>query len=42
MLLMDDDFMDAYMNGLVSEFVDKIRRRAFIRFVTYGMDYPEK
>jgi hypothetical protein len=42
LLLMDDDFVKAYKDGLVCEFVDGISRRAFIRFILHAADYPEK
>lgn len=42
LLLDDDDFMDAYINGIVIEFMDGIFRRLFPRFFIYGADYPEK
>jgi hypothetical protein len=40
--MMDADFILAYKNGLVCEFVDGISRRAFFRFVFHSADYPEK
>jgi hypothetical protein len=42
LLLMDADFIVAYKNGLVCEFVDSISRRAFFRFILHSADYPEK
>ena len=41
-LLLDDEFMDAYINGIVIEFHDGVKRRVFPRFFTYSADYPEK
>ena len=41
-LLLDDEFMDAYINGIVLEFSDGIMRRWYPRFFTYSADYPEK
>jgi hypothetical protein len=41
-LLLDDEFMDAYVNGIVIEFHDGVKRRVFPRFFTYSADYPEK
>ncbi|KAJ7055705.1 hypothetical protein C8F01DRAFT_444509 [Mycena amicta] len=41
-LLIDDDFVDAWMNGRALECWDKIMRRLFPRIPTYGLDYPEK
>lgn len=42
LLLMDDDFMHAYMHGLLFQLVDGIARLFFPRFFTYSADYPEK
>jgi hypothetical protein len=42
MLLMDDEFMHAYIHGLVFCLVDGILRVFFPRFLTYSADYPEK
>ena len=41
-ILLDDDFMDAYENGIVIMFPDGILQRLFPRFFTYSADYPEK
>ena len=41
-ILLDDDFLDAYENGIVILFPDGIERRLFPRFFTYSADYPEK
>ncbi|KAF9032603.1 hypothetical protein BJ165DRAFT_1604790 [Panaeolus papilionaceus] len=41
-LLLDDDFLEAYKNGIVILFPDGIYRRVFPRFFTYSADYPEK
>lgn len=41
-LLLDDDFMDAYTNGVVIKFHDVMERLLFPRFFTYSADYPEK
>ena len=41
-LLLDNEFMDAYVNGIVIEFPDGILRQLFPRFFTYAADYPEK
>jgi len=40
--LLDDEFIDAYVHGLVSKLSDSIQRLCFPRFFTYSMDYPEK
>ena len=42
MLLMDDEFMHAYIHGLLFHFVDGTLRVIFPRFLTYSADYPEK
>lgn len=42
MVLLDDDFMDAYVNGFVVECANGILRRFFPRLFTYSADYPEK
>ena len=41
-ILLDDEFMDAYENGIIITFPDGIKRRVFPRFFTYSADYPEK
>ena len=41
-LLLDDDFMDAYTNGIIIKFHDGIERLVFPQFFTYSADYPEK
>ena len=40
--LLDDDFVDAWSSGMVLEFADGVKRRAFLRIVTYAADYLEK
>jgi len=40
--LLDDEFIEAYTNGVVVLCVDGVRRRIFPRFFTYTADYPEK
>jgi len=40
--LLDDKFMEAYINGMLVECVDGIVRRFFPRIFTYSADYPEK
>ncbi|KAF8802003.1 hypothetical protein BYT27DRAFT_7226594 [Phlegmacium glaucopus] len=42
LLLLDDDFMEAYIHGIVLEFADGIMRRLYPRIFTYAADYPEK
>ena len=41
-LLLDDDFIDAYRNGIIIKFHDGTERLVFPRFFTYSADYPEK
>ncbi|KAI0054412.1 hypothetical protein BV25DRAFT_1817100 [Artomyces pyxidatus] len=41
-LLLDEDFMHAYVHGIVILCADGITRRIFPRFFTYSADYPEK
>lgn len=40
--LLDDEFTDAYTNGILIEFNDGVVRRVFPRIFTYSADYPEK
>ncbi|KAI0363871.1 hypothetical protein BV20DRAFT_957443 [Pilatotrama ljubarskyi] len=42
LLLLDDDFVTAYVHGFVVECGDGIKRRIFPRILTYSADYPEK
>jgi hypothetical protein len=42
LLLLDDEFMHAYLHGLVFQLVDGIMRMFYPRFFTYSADYPEK
>jgi hypothetical protein len=41
-LLLDERFMDAYINGIVIKCADGITRRVYPRFFSYSADYPEK
>ena len=41
-LIQDPEFLDAYVNGMIVDCIDGIRRRIFPRFFTYSADYPEK
>ena len=41
-LLQDPEFLDAYVNGMIVDCIDGVRRRLFPRFFTYSADYPEK
>lgn len=38
----DREFLNAYRDGVVLQFPDHIKRRCFIRVITYAADYPEK
>ncbi|KAG9119749.1 hypothetical protein FRC07_005073 [Ceratobasidium sp. 392] len=40
--LLDDEFIDAWKNGVVIDCADGVRRRVFPRILTYSADYPEK
>ncbi|CDO75447.1 hypothetical protein BN946_scf184823.g1 [Trametes cinnabarina] len=42
LLLLDDDFMEAYKHGILVKCADGITRRLFPRIFTYSADYPEK
>ncbi|PPR02756.1 hypothetical protein CVT24_002089 [Panaeolus cyanescens] len=41
-LILDDEFIDAYKNGIKILFPDGVYRLVFPRFFTYAADYPEK
>jgi len=41
-LLLDDEFMKAYEEGLVVTCGDGVTRKVFPRLFTYAADYPEK
>ena len=41
-LLLDDEFMHAYIHGFLFQLADGIQRVLFPRFMTYSADYPEK
>ena len=41
-ILLDQDFIDAYANGILIDFIDGVTRRVFLRIFTYSADYPEK
>lgn len=40
--ILDDDFIHAYIYGIVIKCIDGIERRIYPRFFTYSADYPEK
>ncbi|KAJ2991082.1 hypothetical protein NUW54_g8290 [Trametes sanguinea] len=42
LLLLDDDFLEAYENGILVKCGDGVTRRIFPRILTYSADYPEK
>lgn len=42
MILLNAEFIDAYVNGIQIEFFDGVVRRVFPRIFTYSADYPEK
>lgn len=42
LILLDDEFMEAYEHGIIVKCADGIIRRVFPRFFTYSADYPEK
>ena len=41
-LLLDDDFINAYIFGIIVLCADGIERHLFLWFFTYSVDYPEK
>ncbi|KAG2110311.1 uncharacterized protein F5147DRAFT_772562 [Suillus discolor] len=41
-LIIDDDFITAYMHGIIVDCADGIRQRIYPRIFTYSADYPEK
>lgn len=40
--ILDDEFMEAYTNGVVLLCSDGLHRRFYLRIFTYSADYPEK
>lgn len=42
LFLLDDEFMHAYVHGIVIRCGDGVERRVFPRFLVYSADYPEK
>jgi hypothetical protein len=42
LLLLDDDFVKAYVHGVLITCGDGIKRCIFPQFFTYAADYPEK
>jgi hypothetical protein len=41
-ILIDDNFLDAYRNGIIIKCHDRVCCRVFPRIFTYSADYPEK
>ena len=41
-ILLDDDFVEAYKNGIVVRCFDGVTWRVYPRIFTYSADYPEK
>ena len=41
-LLLNEDFKDAYHHGMVITCADGITQRVYLQLVTYSADYPEK
>jgi len=42
MVLLDDEFMEAWKHGIVIVCCDGIKRRFYPRIFVYSADYPEK
>lgn len=41
-MILDDEFMEAYVHGIVILCADDLQRRFYPRIFTYSADYPEK
>jgi hypothetical protein len=41
-IILDDEFLEAWMHGIVITCCDGIQRRFYPRIFTYSADYPEK
>jgi hypothetical protein len=41
-VILDDEFLEAYVYGIVIDCCDAIRRRFYPRIFTYPADYHEK
>jgi hypothetical protein len=41
-VILDDEFINVYTRGFLTEFADDTVRRVFPRIFTYSADYPEK
>lgn len=42
LVLLQDDVLDAYKNGIEFDCSDGVTRRLFPRFTAYSADYPER
>jgi hypothetical protein len=42
MVILDDEFLAAYVHGIVIQCCDGVLRRFYPRLFTYSADYPEK
>jgi hypothetical protein len=42
MILLDDEFLEAWKHGIVVKCCDGLLRRFYPRILTYSADYPEK
>ena len=42
MIILDDEFLDAYRHGIVIKSCDNISRRFYPRMFMYSADYQEK
>ena len=42
LLLMDDEFMHAYIHSILFQLIDGILQIFYLQFLTYSADYPEK
>jgi len=42
LVILDDEFLEAYEHGIVIKGFDNIFRRFYPRLFTYSADYPEK
>jgi hypothetical protein len=42
LLILDDDFVEAYVHGMLITCGNGVKRRIFPRIFTYAADYPEK
>lgn len=40
--LLDNEFLEAYVHGVVIECCDGVKRRFYLRIFIYSADYPEK